>query len=284
MHVAGCATTMAPMPSTDTLLADADHCQVAYRTADGPAMAAVLCWSDGGGLWLIPSRHAAMVPALRRDPRCAVWIDPPQGAHTGVAIDGSARIYDMSDPLTLALHAPTISAALAAMALTHRSTLAGFVRDLPRQRGGALPQGRVAIRVRIDRARARQVPERVTGVGPVLPTAVPSGVRRAVTEVRRVTLVMQWGESLGVQPAVWSAGFRLDVGATVVPAAETPACVVAERHDDVRPSNRVGLLLRGTVDSRFRLHPTQASWWHGAEQGTAGLDAPATASGLVLPD
>lgn len=273
------------MQSTDdTLLMYADRCLLAYRVADGPAMTPVACWSDGGGLWLTTSRHAVKVAALRRDPRCAVWIEPQAGSDAGIAIDGSARIYDLSDPVGLALHAPTISAALAALALTHRSALAGYVRDLPRLPSAWMPQRRVLIRVRIDRARSRMAPQHVTGVGPVLPTELPSGVRRALTGARHVVLALQRGDALEVQPAVWGAGFQLDAGAGVVPDADTPACIAVDQHVDARPTSKVGLLLRGTLDSGFRFRPTRATWWEGFSVGSSALREPATASGIVLPD
>lgn len=279
------------MPTTDTLLANVDRCMLAYRVSDGPAITPVACWSDGGGLWLTTSRQASKVAALRRDPRCVLWIAPPSGSGevghgtgAGVVVDGTARVFDRSDPVGLALHAPTISAALAGLALTHRSAVAGYVRDLPRLPSAWLPQSRVLIRVRIDRARSRMAPRQVTGVGPVLPTELPSAVRRALTGIRHVTLATQRGDALAVQPAVWGAGFQLDVGATVVPDADTPACVAVDHDPGDRPSSQIGLLLRGTIDGGFRFHPVRATWWQGFSSGSAMLRAPATTSGIVLPD
>lgn len=272
------------MPSTDTVLAHATHCMLAHRTPDGPVMTPLACWSDGGGLWLLTSRLAPHVDALRGDPRCVVWIQPPPGADAGIAIDGSVRIYDLSDPVRLTLHAPTISAAMAGLALAHRATIAGFVRDLPRSLPGGAPPSLVLLRVRIDRARSRMVPQHVTGVGPVLPTEIPSSVRRALTGVRHVALVLERNGALVVQPAVWGSGFRLDVGAGLVPPAATPACVGIYRQDDARPAAGAGLLLEGSVDSGFAFRPGRATWWEGWSAGSAALAEPATASGIVLPD
>jgi hypothetical protein len=272
------------MVSTDTLLANAQHCVLAYRTDDGPAMMPAACWSDGGGLWLTVPWRSAIFGALRRDPHCAVWIGPPTVSDRGVAIDGNARIYDLSDPVGLALHAATISAAMAALALTHGSELAGYVRDLPRLSRRWPPRSRALIRIRIDRARTRLAPQQVTGVGPVLPTEVPSGVRRALTGVRHVTLALQRAGTLTVQPAVWSAGFQVDVAASVVPDPKTPACIAVVRQDDGRPSRKIGLMLRGTVDSGFRFRPVDATWWEGLRDGSSELRDPLTPSGIVLPD
>jgi hypothetical protein len=272
------------MPSTETILANAEHCLLAHRTPVGPVMTPLACWSDGGGLWLVTSRQTLDVEALHRDPRCAVWIQPPPGADAGIAIDGSARSYDTSDPVRLALHAPTVSAALAALALRHRSAIAGFVRDLPRTSRALTPQHPVLLRVRIDRARSRMVPQHVTGVGPVLPTEVPSAVRRALTGVRHVALTLLRGDALVVHPAVWSAGFQLDVGAGLVPPADTPACVAVDRHVAGRPAARAGLLLQGTVDSGFHFRPSRATWWDGLAVGRATLREPTAASGIVLPE
>lgn len=246
-------------------------------------MRSLACWSDGGGLWLMTSWRTDEVTALRRDPRCAVWIGDP-ATHAGIAIDGSARIYDLSDPLRLALHAPTISAALTALALAHRSAIAGYVRDLPRVPVARVTQPRVLMRLRINRARRRMVPRHVTGMGPVLPTELPSGVRRALAGVRHVVLALQRGDGLEVQPAVWKAGFQLDVGAGVVPNPDTPACVAVDRYVDARPAESVGLLLHGTVDGRFRFRPVRATWRQGVSVGSSALREPAAASGIVLPD
>jgi hypothetical protein len=272
------------MASTDTLLANAQRCLLAYLAEGGPEMVPVACWSDGGGLWVTTARRSSLVAALRRDPRCAVWIEPPTAADAGIAIDGSARVYDLSDPVGLTLHAPTISAAVAALALTHRADLAGHVWDLWRFPRRWLPRSRVLIRIRIDRARGRVAPQQVTGAGPALPTEVPSGVRRALTGVRQVALALRRGDTLTVQPAVWGTGFKLDVGASAVPDRQTPACVVISRDDGARPSRRVGLLLGGTVDSGYRFRPAHAIWWEGLAEGSSELRDPPTSSGIVLPD
>lgn len=272
------------MPPTDSLLASATRCQIAYRVSDGPAMTPMACWSDGGGVWMTTSRTAAKVTALRRDPRCALWIAPPDPTESGVAVDGTARIYDLSDPLGLALHAPTISAALAALAVVHRSSVGGYVRDLPRLPVDWMPQRRVLIRVRVDRARSRLSPQRATGVGPVLPAELPAAVRRAVTGTRFVALALQHGDVLTVQPAVWGAGFRLDVGAGAVPEAQTPACVVVDADVEPRPSGRLGVLLRGHIDRGFVFHPHRAVWWDGFTSEALPVRAPTSASGITLPD
>jgi hypothetical protein len=260
-------------------------------------MRSVACWSDGAGLWLTTTWPADEVAALRRDPRCAVWIGNPGArasvsepagwdlpADAGIAIDGSVRIYDLSDPVRLALHAPVISAALTALALAHRSAIAGYVRDLPRVAGTWVAPPRALMRVRINRARRRMVPQHVTGMGPVLPTELPSGVRRALAGVRHVVLALQRGDGLEVRPAVWKAGFQLDIGAGVVPDTDTPACIMVDRHVDARPASSIGLLLRGTVDTRFRFRPLTATWWQGVSVESSALREPATASGIVLPD
>ncbi len=272
------------MPGTDTLLADATRCLIAYRVSDGPAMTPMSCWSDGGGLWMTTSRQAAKVTALRRDPRCVLWIEPPDPTEPGVSVDGTARVYDVSDPIGLALHGPTISAALAALAVVHRSALAGYVRDLPRLPPRWMPHGRVLIRVRVDRARSRLAPQRQTGVGPVLPPELPANVRRAVTGTRVVALASQRGGVLTVQPAIWSAGYRLDVGASAVPDPLTPACIVVDAHDEPRPSTKLGVLLRGHVDSGFVFHPRRLVWWDGFSTNATPVRAPTAASGITLPD
>jgi hypothetical protein len=272
------------MPPSDTLLEQATRCHVAYRVTGGPAMTPMSCWSDGGGLWMTTSKHAAKVAALRRDPRCAIWIAPPDPTDPGVALDGTARIFDLSDPVALALHAPTIPAALAALAVSHRRSVAGYVRDLPLLPARWMPTNRVLLRVRVDRARSRLAPQRRSGVGPALPAELPAAVRRGVTGTRLVTLATLRGDALTVQPAVWGTDFQLDVGATAVPDDNTAACVVVDAHDDPRPSTRRGVLLRGHVDSGLRFHPERAVWWDGFSTGASSVRPPSTASGITLPD
>jgi hypothetical protein len=272
------------MAASHTLLARATRCLIAYRVSDGPAMAPMACWSDGGGVWMTTSRDTAKVAALRRDPRCALWIEPDDPSEPGVAVDGTARVHDPSDPIGLALHAPVIPAALAAMAVTHRTALAGYVRDLPQLPRRWRPRSRVLIRVRVDRARSRLAPQRRSGVGPRLPSQLPAGVRRAVTGARVVTLALQRADTLSVQPAVWNAGFALDVGASAVPDGPTPACIVVDARDDPRPSGKVGVLLRGHVDPSLTFHPSRAVWWEGFSSDAGPVTAPTSASGITLPD
>jgi hypothetical protein len=97
-------------------------------------------------------------------------------------------------------------------------------------------------------------------------------------------LALQRGDGLEVQPAVWKAGFQLDVDAGVVPNPDTPACVAVDRYVDARPAESVGLLLHGTVDGRFRFRPVRATWRQGVSVGSSALREPAAASGIVLPD
>jgi hypothetical protein len=83
---------------------------------------------------------------------------------------------------------------------------------------------------------------------------------------------------------VWGAGFQLELAATAVPEPDTPACVVADARPDARPSRRTGVLLRGTLDSTLRFHPTRAVWWEGFDQGSGPVQEATTASGITLPD
>jgi hypothetical protein len=272
------------MTSAEALLMDANRCVLAYRDSDGPALTPVDCWSDGGGIWLTTSRRAAETTALRREQHCTVWLAPATPSEAGVAIDGSARIHDPADPVGLLLHAPTISAALAALALTHRSAIAGYVRHVPRVPAAWMPHDRVLIRIRIDRARRRLAPQHVTGVGPVLPADVPAGVRRALTGERHVTVALQRGDALVVQPAVWGRGFQVDMGTSVLPDVDAPASILVGQHLDAGPASRVALLLRGSIDGGGRFRPARATWWEGFTSGSATLGDAAATSGIVLPD
>jgi hypothetical protein len=213
-----------------------------------------------------------------------MWLVPPAQADAGVAIEGSARIFDLADPVGLLLHAPAISAALAALALTHRSAIAAYVRQVPRVPAAWMPQDRVLIRIRIDRARSRLTPQNVTGVGPALPTDVPAGVRRALTGERHVTVALQDAGTLVMQPAVWGRGFQLDMGASVLPDADVPASILVGQHLDAGPARRVALLLRGTIGDGARFRPARATWWEGFTSGSAALRDLATTPGIVLPD
>jgi len=95
---------------------------------------------------------------------------------------------------------------------------------------------------------------------------------------------MELDDALVVQPAVWNAGFALDLGVGAVPDGRAPACIVVDGHPWSRPSAKVGVLLRGDVDDGLVFHPRRAVWWEGFDSSAGPVQPPGTSSGITLPD
>lgn len=270
------------MRQTEQLLRRAAHCVLGYRTSRGPAVSSTIFWWDGAGLWVPAFADATMTEALRRDGRCAIWIPPDDGG-SGVALEATARTYDLGDPLSLALHFPPVSAALVALALKHRQVLAGYLRDVPRILRPGPSTVAVVIRARVDRLRGIRPPAVGGGIGPALPSVVPADIRRAVTGTREVTLAWLERDTLRLEPAVWDAGLRLETAAGSTPRDSATACVLASAAVEPRQVPTTGLVLSGRLRDRARLEPVLAAWWHGVTAGSAEL-VPEPAGGIELPD
>ncbi|HWH32266.1 MAG TPA: hypothetical protein VNU01_06300, partial [Egibacteraceae bacterium] len=219
------------MTDLDTRLREASHgVLLCWDGAGASARLLALAspaWWDGAGVWMLAPMLAAGAPeALRGRPPCALLLDDGDG---GLALRGSARLFGLHDPVGLALHAPAIAGAMAALALRGAATLR---RALP----GTLPR-EPALRVAADAMEpfAVAAPRAAGGgIAPALPADVPPDVRRDLAGVRDVVVLA--AGSILTQRAVWGAGLSLG-GARV---AAGRAAVVAR-------SGRTGLALEGEV-------------------------------------
>jgi hypothetical protein len=257
-------------------------CLVACRGRPGPLLAPTTSWFDGEGIWTTTASNAALVSTLRRDQRCAVYV-PAVTSAPGLVGEGDVRVYGVFDPVGLATHALSISAALAALAARNAGALLGYLHEAARIPPGWLPRNRVVMRILLGAVRL--LPPVVideAGVIPALPTGVPLDVRRALSGHRLVALATEDGPRLEVGPAVWSGEFVLTPPVTRRLVPGTAATVTLHRDPDGRPSSAAGLSLSGELVAGGRLSPTRATWWHGFDQGEAPITA--TPAAIVLPD
>ncbi len=236
-------------------------------TRQEPIAAPLAYWFDGTSAWMAPPASSPFVAALERDPGCTLWVD-------GILAEGVARVFSLRDPLGLAIHSPTLAAAMAALATTNASTIAGYVQGAARQPSRLRPGNRVGLRVSIADAERAGPPPMPPGIAPALPTVVPADVRRALAGRRDVLLAT----AEGVTRAMWAAGFTLTVpnGFPLEPGTEAVAALDADG---------LGISLAGTVTPGPALRPQHASWWHGFAVAEAGVPEPAaTPGGITLPD
>lgn len=260
------------------------------RPGRPPVAVPVTTWWDGAGAWSTLPADGIELAALRRDPRCVLVAPPPDREEgVGAVAAATARVYSSADPLRLALHAPPLLAALAALGLANASRLAGAAAGAWRDPSRLLPEGRVAVRAVVEAVTPARPLTPGPGIAPALPTVVPPEVRRLLAGRRRVVVAVADADGLRVLPAVWGAGFTLVGPAGIGLPDGTPATVVVDGDDEA------GLALEGRVDapagaSWARLVPSRALWWHDTRRGAAELPAPADLggragrSGVVLPD
>lgn len=275
------------MTTIEEVLEGARRCVLALPSRSGPLLSPMAFWFDGAAVWLSTSEEAVKARLLAREPSCTVYVPAPDGGG-GVVARGLARVHSLDDPVGLALHAPTVSAAMTALAVKERGAIGHYLRDLPVVPRTWLPQRRVAVRVVLSDPVWRAAPTPGPGVAPGLPSVVPADVRRAVAG-RRAVVAAAGRADVEVAPAVWSAGFALDVAAPeAVGEGEapftvdgTPLAVVVD-DDGGRPSQVRGLALRGTVRDGA-LAPERVTWWRGFEAHTADVPAPDD-DVLTLPD
>jgi hypothetical protein len=265
-----------------TLLDRRRRCLLAFHGRSGPLVAPMAYWSDGEHLWMSTSGSTIKADRLDGDGRCAVYV--PGGDGSGVCAQGTARVFGAGDPLGLALHWPAIAGAMTALAASNASSIAGYVQDAAKVPTRFLPQNRVVLRVRLEELALVAEPHKPPGVAPALPTVVPSDVRRILGGVRRVVVAVDQPR-LEVLPAVWGAGYALTPPAarSFVPGARAAAVIDAD--GEGRPTEVVGLSLRGSISARGALQPTRVTWWEGFAMTTADVPPPAAAGGgIVLPD
>jgi hypothetical protein len=256
------------------------RCLLAFPGGSGPLVAPMAYWSDGAHLWMSTSGATVKAARLREDGTCAVYV--PGSDRVGVSASGTARVFSAADPLGLVLHGPAITAAMTALAASNVSTLGGYVQDAARVPLRFLPHNRVVIRVRLSEVEEVAEPAGPPGIAPPLPTVVPSDIRRVLGGERRIVLAVD-EPRLRLLPAVWGSGYAL----TLPPDAGVPdgarAAAVVDADPEGRPTEVVGLSLRGAI-AGGALVPERATWWEGFDLASADVPAPAARGGLVLPD
>ncbi len=265
-------------------LAAASRCLVALpgRRGAAPDVVPAPAWFDGEALWVAAPAGDGLAATLDRQPGCAVVL--PAAADRGAVVAvGNARVYSPADPLGLVLHAPTVLAAGAALALRHAGRLPAWLRHAAAAPEKLLPRDRVVARVALGRVRTVTSPTPPPGVAPALPTVVPPEVRRGLAGARDVVLLTAGAGGLVVTPAAWSAGFGLTLagGARLPAGVDVTAAVEVPTPDG--PGPVAGLALAGTVGPGPSLHPRRARWWTDGVRGEAQVP-PARTGALVLPD
>jgi hypothetical protein len=265
----------------DQNLTEAPRCVVAAAGPRWPVAAWSPFWWDGANIWLPGSPAVEVVERLRRDSRACAYVPASRSGPAGQVLSGRARVYGLHDPVGLAIHGPAIAASLSAMALKLAPALLGYARDLPQISLRRWPAGFVVVRVSVEHRETAVPPEAGPGMGPALPSVVPPAVRRELSGLRDVVLAYanratgeEPGSSpVGLVPAVWSAGFRLDA-ASVLPD-DAPATVLVD-------DGHAGLALEGRVRDR-ELVAEHARWWQGLV--VDGADVPQRAAGGIdLPE
>ena len=241
-------------------------------------------WYDGEGIWMWTPATTAKARLLRREPRCAMYIPPRSGSELTPAtvVHGHARVYGLHDPVVLALHSPAIAAAMTALAAKEAPSILGYFQDATRAPARWLPHDRAVLRIRVAAVHGVESPLASGGVAPALPGLVPAEIRRRLAGGRRVVVASSAAGHPELQPAVWGAGFTVDLAGSSRPRPGTAVAVTALDDPGGRPTDVVGLRLSGSIEDG-RLRPVRATWWHGFE--VASADVPATPSGgFVMPD
>lgn len=276
-------STPSPEQAAADALADGDRCVLAAAGSRTPVLTPTVFWSDGASVWMTAPGGSAGVTALRERPDCALWIPLPesQGGRggRGAVVHGRARIFGPEDPVGLAFHGVTISAAMAALAVKQAGAVIGYARDAARAVPRLALRLQVVLRVAVERSRMEARPASAPGVAPALPVVVPADVRRALAGERRVVVAAQRHEGLVMFPALWSAGFALEP--PPAPDELGPAAVAVDTPPRRRPTEAVGLVLSGTLTERGALEAAEGTWWRGFESASAPVPA---AAGVTLPD
>lgn len=264
------------------LLTTASRGVLAVRTDDGPSAAPVWFWFDGERLWAVANTARLGVAPSRRGPDCAVYV-PPEAGQRGLLVRGRGRVFGWSEPLGTLLHAPTIWAALGALAARRLDRVAGYAQDAARIPPEWLLEERVVLRVALDACETVAHPRPDSGLTPRLPPAVPAEVRRRVAGRRDVVVAVEGDDQVTATPAVWGPAFALTTAGGDTVAAGRRMAVLVEALSDGRPSRAAGLTLLGRSDDSGRLSPEEAVWWHGFDWGRVDAREPSE-GGVELPD
>lgn len=266
----------------ERLLDDAKRMVLAWPGLDGPRLAPMAFWWDGRHLWLSTAASAWKVKAFDADPACVVWVPPTAEGRPGIHLRGRARVFHPGDLVAMATHGAVVAAAQTALAVKNSASLVGYVADASRIPARWMPTRRVMIRIAVDDRFAVEPPAVGPGIAPALPTVVPPEVRRLLAGERRVALATSTDGGLGLLPAVWGAGWAVDlpVGAHIPDG--TSVAAVVDHDPGFRPTETAGLSVRGTWRAG-RIAPDSVRWWHGFDQGTAGVQA-GPVDPIVIPD
>lgn len=258
------------------------RCVLGFAGRRGPLIAPMAFWSDGAALWMSTPAASVKAGALRRRPRCGVYIPLPGGGGAGAVASGEARVFGLHDPVGLAVHGPVASAAMTALAARNTGTILGYVQDARHVPARFRPRNRVIVRVALDDVRAVAAPAAAAGVAPALPVVIAPAVRRALAGHRTVALATAAPNGdIAVGPVSWGVGFALQGPAGEGPVPAGPAALHLGADPGSRPTAVVGLSLVGEVGDG-RLRPQRATWWEGFSLTT--VDLPAAAPALTLPD
>lgn len=264
----------------EDLLERASRCLVARRGQRWPLLEPAVFWSDGAGLWLQPTTRSPQPGVLASNTGCAAYVPPVGPGDAGLVVHGPLRAYSLRDPVGLALHGATISAAVTALAFRRPGGVLAAVEDAPRKTVRWLRRGPVVARLALDALRSVDPPDEGPGVAPALPTAVAADVRRALAGLRTVTLAFEDEGRLHVTPAVWGAAYALQTPPTATPEPGTAVTVVlAGRRDRVE----AGIALHGRVVADGVLLLQAGRAWRGSRCEDIDLTSPVP-GGVSLPD
>lgn len=247
-----------------------------------PLVTPMAFWWDGGHLWLTTAGSTTKAERLVADGAVTAYVRPERREAPGVLLRGAARIFSVRDPLGTLVHGPTVSAAMAALAWKNAGSVAGYAQDIARLPLRWWPHNRVAVRVTVTDASTTVGPVPGPGIAPALPPDVPAGVRRALGGERRVVLAVHEHGVVRLLPAVWGAGWSIDVGDQPRPPDGTVA-VVADADARGRPSEVVGVCVVGRLEDGRVLRPTRVRWWEGFTLGATDVEDQRK-SAFVLPD
>lgn len=290
-------TETPPDPAdADDLLATGSRCVLAVRGAEGPVAFPVPFWFDGTHLWTVVKASRLRRGPSRHGLQCAVYVPPSDATasdatsgdqdalygRTGLLASGRARVFGLSEPLGALLHAPTISAALTALAARQLDRVAGYAQEATRRPPAWFREERAVLRLTVEESEALAHPRPEGGLTPRLPPAVPAEVRRRLTTRRQVVVAVD-EEGLAASPGVWGSDFALGTTREVGLSPGRRVAVVVEAEHGTRPAHSTGLTLSGRLDDGGRLRPDEALWWDGLEWGHAEVTGPPE-GGIELPD
>ncbi|HLH71561.1 MAG TPA: pyridoxamine 5'-phosphate oxidase family protein [Candidatus Dormibacteraeota bacterium] len=284
-------------PEQRRLLGRAQIGMLALRGSGSPLVNPAAFHFGGGALWMTTSRHAAKVALVRRDPRAAFLVSPPEEDGHSLLLQGLLEVYD---PFSLPSHlramaqGPGFALNLAGYALKNAAFVGGYLLDLLRVPLAWWPQNRVLLRMRPDHVRL--VPALVPP--PAAPARLPGVPSELALSVAR-SRVGQLCWLLAGRPVLANVAWALDGHEVLVwlppvprpPRAGAPGTLVVERHR-LRSTQARGVALqgrlapdasaRGTLAARYekglpeggtvlRLAARRVTWWRGFEVGRARL-------------